>query len=239
MSEKLNRCRVVCHMVTSIDGKINGGFEEQEGAEQSGMFYMEQLERYSRCMAIGRATSSELVCDHKADLTVFADAVVPEGDYVVKNPGDRYYISFDRKGSVHWQSNIFSHEEMGETDTPYMFLSVVTEQASKEYLAYLRSIELPYIIAGKEDLDIPLALRKLKEEFGIEQLALCGGGILNGAFFKADMIDELSMVMYPYVQGNAEARSVLEMLGTQHYAKMNATKAQILEDGGVHLVFER
>ena len=74
MSEKLNRCRVVCHMVTSIDGKINGGFEEQEGAEQSGMFYMEQLERYSRCMAIGRATSSELVCDHKADLTVFADA---------------------------------------------------------------------------------------------------------------------------------------------------------------------
>lgn len=128
---------------------------------------------------------------------------------------------------------------MGETDTPYMFLSVVTGQASKEYLAYLRSIELPYIIAGKEGLDIPLALRKLKEEFEIEQLALCGGGILNGAFFKADMIDELSMVMYPYVQGNAEARSVLEMLGTQHYAKMNAAKAQIMEDGGVHLVFER
>lgn len=43
--------------------------------------------------------------------------------------------------------------------------------------------------------------------------------------------------MYPYIQGNAEMRSVIELLGEQHFKKMSAQKAALLDDGGVHLVF--
>lgn len=234
MNSILNRCRVVCHMVTSIDGKINGGFEEQADVAQSGTYYMQKLEEYSKSMAIGRVTSKQSVCKQQVDLSNYANSDVPEGDYIIENTTDRYYISFDRKGSVHWESNIFAHEGMPE----YTILSVLTAQAPREYLAYLRSIKLPYIIAGEEEMDIPLALQKLKKYFGIEQLALCGGGIINGAFFKAGVIDELSMVVYPYIQGNAEARSVIELSGGECFKKMSAIKAEILEDGGIHLVFQ-
>lgn len=233
MNDKLNRCRVVCHMITSIDGKINGGFEEQADSEQSGLYYMQKLEEYSKSMAVGQATNKQLVCDNQVDLSEYTGVDVPDGDFIVENSADRYYISFDRKGTLHWQSNIFTHEGMPE----YKILAVLTEKATKEYLAYLRSVRVPYIIAGEEEMDLPLALRKLKDHFGIEQLALCGGGILNGAFLKADVIDELSIVMYPYIQGNAEMRSVIELLGEQHFKKMSAQKAKLLDDGGVHLVF--
>lgn len=233
MNDKLDRCRVICHMITSIDGKINGGFEEQADAEQSGMYFMQKLEEYSKSMAIGQITNKQLVCDNQVNLSEYAGIEVPEGDFITEASADRYYISFDRKGSLHWQSNVFAHEGMPE----YKILAVLTAKATKEYLAYLRSVGVPYVIAGDEEMDIPLALRKLKEHFGIEQLALCGGGILNGAFFKADMIDELSIVIYPYIQGNAENRSVIELLGEHHFKKLPAKKAQILDDGGVHLVF--
>lgn len=233
MNDKLDRCRVVCHMITSIDGKINGGFEEQADAEQSGMYYMQKLEEYSKSMAIGQITNKQLVCDNQVNLSEYSGIDVPDGDFITETSADRYYISFDRKGSLHWQSNLFTHEGMPE----YKILSVLTGKATKQYLAYLRSVGVPYIIAGDEEMDIPLALRKLKTHFGIEQLALCGGGILNGAFFKADMIDELSIVMYPYIQGNAENRSVIELLGENHFQKLIAKKAEILDDGGVHLVF--
>lgn len=233
MSDQLDRCRVICHMITSIDGKINGGFEEQADAEQSGAYYMQKLEEYSKSMAIGCVTSKQSVCKQQVELSQYTGISVPEGDYIVEENADRYYISFDRKGSIHWESNTFTHEGMPE----YIVLSVLTAQAPKEYLAYLRSIGLPYVIAGEEEMDIPLALKKLKENFGIEQLALCGGGILNGAFLKAGVIDELSIVMYPYIQGNAENRSVMELSGGKYLKKMSAQKAEILEDGGIHLVF--
>ncbi|MBQ4095328.1 MAG: dihydrofolate reductase family protein [Oscillospiraceae bacterium] len=40
---------------------------------------------------------------------------------------------------------------------------------------------------------------KLKEKFGCEVLLLEGGSIINGAFQRADVIDELSLVVAPIV----------------------------------------
>lgn len=39
-----------------------------------------------------------------------------------------------------------------------------------------------YIFAGKNDIDIKLALNKLYSIFGIKKLLLEGGSVINGAF---------------------------------------------------------
>lgn len=35
----MNRCKVICHMMTSIDGKIDGKFMEEKGCSVSGDYY--------------------------------------------------------------------------------------------------------------------------------------------------------------------------------------------------------
>ncbi|CAO4141166.1 hypothetical protein PKCBPO_00812 [Methylorubrum thiocyanatum] len=48
----------------------------------------------------------------------------------------------------------------------------------------------------------------LGETFGIETLLLEGGGAINGAFLKAGLIDEISVLIHPAVDGLAGVQSI-------------------------------
>ncbi len=60
-------------------------------------------------------------------------------------------------------------------------------------------MEIPYIFAGEIEIDVELALYKLKNIIGIETLLLEGGSILDGAFVEGDVIDEISLVVAPVI----------------------------------------
>ena len=60
-------------------------------------------------------------------------------------------------------------------------------------------MEIPYIFAGKDKIDVEFALFKLKNIVGIDTLLLEGGSIINGAFQRANAIDEISLVVAPVV----------------------------------------
>lgn len=76
-------------------------------------------------------------------------------------------------------------------------IEVLCEDASDAYLAYLRSIGVSYLFAGTREMNLQQALSKLKGLFGIQTLMLEGGSILNGAFQREEVIDELSLVVAP------------------------------------------
>ena len=76
-------------------------------------------------------------------------------------------------------------------------IEVMTENVKEEYLAFLRSIGVSYIICGKDDIDLDVCLEKLRLKFGIKVLLLEGGSLMNGSFMKAGVIDEISLVQVP------------------------------------------
>ena len=78
-------------------------------------------------------------------------------------------------------------------------IEVLTHRVSGRYLTYLQTLGIPYIFAGDTEIDMEEALFKLKAYFGIQKLLLEGGSILNGAFQRAGVIDELSLVVAPIV----------------------------------------
>lgn len=57
-----------------------------------------------------------------------------------------------------------------------------------------------------------LFLRKLKVRYHVDPFALCGGAEINAAFFKEDLVDELSLVIGPAIDGN---RHALTFFGTE------------------------
>lgn len=194
-----NRPYIICHMVTSIDGKVTGDFlyrPESEPATE--VYYQINRDYKADAFACGRVTmEGSFTQGWYPDLTAFQDTILPREDYVADPEAKFFAVAFDRRGRLGWKASRISDEDPGYDNAH--IIEVLCEDTPDAYLAYLRSIGISYLFAGEKELDLSLALKKLKELFGIEKLLLEGGSVLNGAFQRKYVIDELSLVVAPVV----------------------------------------
>ncbi len=189
---------IICHMMTSIDGKVTGDFLcSEKGAEVSETYYEINRQLKGDGFACGRVTmESSFTNGFRPDLSEFTDAEIPDGDYIaVKH--NYYAVSFDTNGKVGWTDSKIHDDDEGYNDCH--IIEVLSENTPKEMLAYYRSIGVSYIFAGEDSIDVKTALNKLYSLFGIKKLLLEGGSIINGAFLRADAVDELSLVIAPVI----------------------------------------
>ena len=97
--------------------------------------------------------------DNTLDLSKFKDEKLDKNkDYIYDKISECKFfaVCFDRKGSLCWKSNTIK-DELPRYDNSYI-IQVMTENVKDEYLAYLKSIGLSYIICGKDDIDINVCL---------------------------------------------------------------------------------
>ncbi len=85
----------------------------------------------------------------------------------------------------------------------------------------MQSKNISYVFAGKEQLDLPLAMQKLLLE---------GGGIIGGAFAKENLIDEISFVCAPVIQGNSGQPAFADCVTV--LPQFSTFKTEPLENGG-------
>ena len=197
----MNRPHIICHMVLSIDGKVTGEFLSRPECEKATDIYYELNREYNKNGAngfiCGRVTmESSFTGGWYPDLTRY-EPVENKDDYIPDNLWGFYAVSFDPKGKLGWKSNKIIDEDPGYGDA--QIIEVLTEQVDGHYLAYLQSMYIPYIFAGENEIDVKIALEKLKTFMGINSILLEGGSIVNGYFQRADVIDELSLVVAPIV----------------------------------------
>lgn len=205
----MERAKCLCHMFVSIDGKIIGNYMESPAAAGVGSFYEDYIEEAApKAWGCGRVTYEVNYAEAQGkpiDLTAFARKKTPEGDYIVPSK-ITYAVCFDRFGKINWTKNTLEYPK----GHPALILEVLTEKVRPGYLNFLRSLGIPYILAGKEDLDPELFLKKLRTEFGVETFALCGGGNINAAFIGKNLVDEISLVMVASVDGASHGLSFCE-----------------------------
>lgn len=196
---KRNRPKVICHMTTSIDGKVTGDFLSDSKCKDAGdLYYSIHRDFKADAFACGRVTmETSFTQERKVDVSSY-EKIESNEDFIAKQ-ADFYAVSFDRYGNVGWDKADIEDEDPGYNNAH--IIEVVTEQVDRKYLAYLQDIGISYIFAGKEEMNIRLALKKLQSLFGIETLLLEGGSVLNGAFLKEHVVDELSLVQAPIVAG--------------------------------------
>jgi riboflavin biosynthesis pyrimidine reductase len=83
-------------------------------------------------------------------------------------------------------------------------LHLVCESTPPEYLAFLRSREIPYLVAGLERVDLTEALRRLRADLGVKRIVCTAGSRLTGALLRAGLVDEVSLVFLPALIGGTE-----------------------------------
>lgn len=196
----MKRPYIVCHMVTSLDGKVTGDFLfRQECACATEVYY--EINRKLRCdgFICGRVTMEESFTGKWYPDLADYEAVSDREDYIPAYLSGFYAVAFDTNGKLGWKgANIIDPDgDIGYDNA--QIIEVLSEAVEDKYLGYLRATGIPYIFAGTETIDVALALEKLSTLFGVEKLLLEGGSIINGSFQQADAVDELSLVVAPTV----------------------------------------
>ena len=196
----MNRPYIICHMTTSIDGKVTGEFLSLPESEAAVEAYYEINRKYKAdAYACGRVTmEGSFTGGFQPDLTPFLDAKVERTDYIADTEANFFAVAFDRKGRLGWTDSRIHDEDPGYDDA-HIINVMCEELVSDAYLAYLKRIGVSYLFAGKTELNLLLAAEKLKALFGIETLLLEGGSVINGAFQREGLVDELSLVVSPVV----------------------------------------
>lgn len=194
----MNRPYIICHMTVSLDGKVTGSFLSAPECQMATDFYYQINRDYGADgYACGRVTmEGSFTGGWYPDLSAFEPAHSPM-DFLVDDLAGFYAVAFDPHGRLGWKSSTIIDDDPGYGGA--QIIEVLTHQVNGKYLTYLQSMGIPYIFAGDTEIDIEEALFKLKAYFGIHKLLLEGGSILNGAFQRAGVIDELSLVVAPIV----------------------------------------
>ncbi len=196
----MKRPYIKCHMVISVDGKVTGDFLYTPECENATEVYYELNRKYKSDGYSG------FICGRITMEGSFTNCWYPEienyepqpyENFIPDNLTGFYAIAFDPKGNLGWKSAFIEDNDPGYDKA--QIVEILTKQAKSKYLGYLKSKNIPYIFAGENEIDVPLALEILAEKFGIEKILLEGGSVINGHFLKAECVDEISLVQAPLI----------------------------------------
>ena len=222
------RPHIICHMLATIDGRIDGaalrafvkGTEyEQTGAQLGGDAWV-----------CGRVTMQQ----HFAEEGLFeSKSKNPAGQQSVHvaRRAESYAIAVDTYGSLIWKD-----EDLGGDH----LISIVSEQAPEDYLKFLADRGISYIVAGKSAVDLGKAATALYQDFGIKTLLLEGGGNINGGSLEAGLVDEVSLVLAPGIDGRHNVPCVFDGLTGEHRSAvpLKLRSVQDLGDGVLWIRYE-
>lgn len=129
----MERPCVICHILSSLDGKITGPFMGTEAAGVLGAEYGRyRTEMNARALLYGTTTTKEFTGFRKPVLEKTEE--VPEGDFVADDRADLYFVSVDVDGEIGWESGIFCNKGR----EPAHVIEVLTASTPAAYKACLR-----------------------------------------------------------------------------------------------------
>ena len=232
----MDRPKIICHILQSVDGNIDGSFFSLPETMPALREFSRIREKYA-CDAVisGAVTASEIYANSLADDLPEVPEAYPRTDWQAAK-ADKYAVIIDGQGTVHWQSGMV--ERRGDK---MHVVTILQENVSDAYIAHLRQAGVSYVFAGKDSLDLPLAVRKLKEHLGIEKMLLSGGGIVDWAFLQAGLIDEISLVIPSVIDGGTGLASAFDdsAFAANHSPKsLSLIDVQRLDGGCIWLRYQ-
>ncbi|MBQ9264255.1 MAG: RibD family protein [Clostridia bacterium] len=201
----MDRPRIICHILQSVDGNIDGEFFALPELRPAYQAFARIRQEYA-CNAVisGATTAAEIYTDGFVEKLPDVQKAYPRTDWQATK-ADMYAVVIDGEGTVHWKSGMVNRR--GET---MHVIAILQENVSDAYIAHLRQAGVSCIFAGKDQLDLTQAVQKLKAQFGITSMLLSGGGIVDMAFLQAGLIDEISLVIPPVIDGGINLASAFD-----------------------------
>ena len=203
------RPTIICHMSTSIDGRLHPSRFTRAAAGISWDVLRSHYEKVHDSFEadgwiIGRRTANEMA--KGTERNIASAPKLPRETHVGERGGRKLAVTIDPSGRVHYGKDNIGGDHV---------VAIIGAQVSDAYLAELRDDGVSYIFAGADGHDLSAAMQQLAAHFGAQKLLLEGGGRINGAFLKHGLIDEFSTLIYPGVDGVRGSDSIVDYAGAE------------------------
>ena len=219
---------IICHMMASLDGRIDCEMTEQ--IDDTNHYYEALASLDCPSTLEGKTT----LLKHYAQNGVFQPKVAHKdaGQQMYRaTESEGYAIGVDTFGTLLWDDN--TTELFGRP-----LLMILSEQASQEYLDYLNHKHISYITTGSDGIDLTSALETLRTVFGVERLAVVGGGHINGSLLDLGLIDEVSMMFGYGIDGREGMAASFDGRPMERQPKCLAFKSVEEQDGIVWMRYQ-
>ena len=230
---------VIVHMYPSVDGRLDTSrFSKPVGHESpddiGDCYYTIADDFKPDAYMLGRNTVQKHFFTKTYDHTNKKPATNFETFKGTRTEKKNPQVVFDGPGAIFYDAS--SHSDGN-------IIAVLGENVSEDYLEHLKKMNISYLFAGKDGRDYKPAMEKLYSEFGFKKVLLEGGGLINGAFLKLGLIDEISNVVAPAIDGLSGASSIFEYKGEKDELpavgqRLELITCEVKEDGCVWLRYK-
>lgn len=198
---------IICHIMSSVDGRLlpSRWTAPFDGTDAGKLF--------AEYAAIGRRLDTDAWMFGKATAReAFPYKFIPKTSghpgagkiHIGNRNSSRLFITVDPDADIFYTSDRLRGDNI---------VTILGTTATDDYLAMLEGKGISYIVLA-DPTALDEAMSALYDIFGVRKISLQGGGIINGAMLAAGLINELSLVIYPGIDGLATAPSIFEYIGT-------------------------
>ncbi len=195
---------VVCHMCTTIDGRIlTDRWPRLPGRKSAASLYESTANSFGIGAWIVGTTTMREFAGREVKLAA-AGRRIATTDHVADRRARRFAIGADAKGKLRFRKPDVEGDHL---------IVLVSEKVSQAYLAHLQEAGVSYLFCGEHHVDLGVALDKLRRVLGIRRLMLEGGGTFNGAMLREGLVDEISQIVLPVVDGGRGIATMFDIPG--------------------------
>jgi 2,5-diamino-6-(ribosylamino)-4(3H)-pyrimidinone 5'-phosphate reductase len=195
----MNKPYVICHMMTSLDGRIDCKMTENlKGVEN----YYETLNSLNTDSTLSGKTTAEIEMPHNGKFISKNNEKYNKVGYKKNNDTNHFEIIVDTNGSLKYFNE--------DPEKPYLIIT--SENASTDFFEYLDKNNISWICTGKTKIDLKNALEILYSKFNVKSLAVVGGSHINTSFLKEGLLDEISILIGAGIDGRKNFPTVFDGL---------------------------
>ncbi len=196
----MNKPYTICHMMTSVDGRIDCGMTEQLPGVQE---YYSTLDSFDAPTRVSGRVTAEFEMALPGKFSGKVSTPLGRETFYKAAAANGYEVVVDTQGSLLWKD---------QTDAQRPILVLTSENVNQEYLDYLKEKHISWIACGKEHVDLNRACEILTDDFGVSRMAVVGGGHINAGFLAAGLLDEVSLLIGAGVDGRGGMSAVFDGL---------------------------
>jgi len=251
----MNKPKVILQVTSSVDGRISF-------MPNTTMFSPmdDLLKPFTLCDKDWKYFDEKVKSLHDIDFYLEgSNMLVSEMDEIKELPeytGDRELLYRDylperiiyREGRKKWTSVVdgrgrFRAGYKAYQDNPESYMIHLTSyNAPQEYLAFLQKEEIPYLITGKEKVDLTKAFDKLYNILKVRCILTTSGGKLAGALIRENLLDEINILFSPSIYGGFQTPILFKSPDIEVPLilpnKLKYIESQIFDSGSIWVRYE-
>ena len=196
----MKRPYIICHMMASLDGRIDCTMTSKlPGVSE----YYNTLQQLNVPTTLSGKVTAKMELTDSDDFVPENDTPVGKESFFKALDAEAYSLVVDTKGTLKWGSSVVSGSPL---------VMIMSERASNDYLEYLKAQNISFITCGKNKIDLQRAAEILYCEFHVERMGIVGGGTINAGFLDAGLLDEVSMLYGPAIDGRGGMKATFDGL---------------------------